>query len=94
MKLFLFRGLSILIIFPFLIANSFSQSFLKVSGKKIINEEGNEVFLKGIGLGGWLLQEGYMLHTSSFANAQWQIKQKITDLIGADKTEEFYGFIS
>ncbi len=43
-----------------------------------------------MGLGGWLLQEGYMLHTSGFANAQWQIRQKITELIGEANTEIFY----
>ena len=31
-----------------------------------------------------------MLHTSNFANAQWEIKAKITDLIGEANTEVFY----
>ncbi len=67
------------------------QGFLKVQGTKIINSATQEeVYLKGVGLGGWLLQEGYMLHTSSFAPAQWQIKAKITDLIGEANTETFY----
>jgi endoglucanase len=66
------------------------QGFLKTSGKKIVNGYGQEVLLRGMGLGGWLLQEGYMLHTSGFADAQWQIRQKISDLIGEAKTEEFY----
>lgn len=70
---------------------SYGQGFLKVSGKNIINaSSGQEFYLKGIGLGGWLLQEGYMLHTSDFANAQWQIKEKIRDLIGDANTETFY----
>ncbi|MBV6511008.1 MAG: hypothetical protein FMNOHCHN_00487 [Ignavibacteriaceae bacterium] len=66
------------------------QHLLKVNGQKIVNSSGSEVFLKGIGLGGWMLQEGYMLHTGAFASAQWQIKEKITDLIGAEKTAIFY----
>lgn len=66
------------------------QHLLKVNGQKIVNTSGSEVYLKGIGLGGWMLQEGYMLHTGSFASAQWQIKAKITDLIGAEKTAIFY----
>jgi len=67
------------------------QGFLKVQGTKIINSATQqEVYLKGIGLGGWLLQEGYMLHTSSFAPAQWQIKERIKDLIGETNTETFY----
>lgn len=43
-----------------------------------------------MGLGGWLVQEGYMLQTSAFANAQWQIRAKISALIGETNTETFY----
>lgn len=67
-----------------------AQHMLKVQGQKIVNAAGTEIYLKGVGLGGWMLQEGYMLHTSSFANAQWQIKEKIKDLIGEANTEVFY----
>lgn len=66
------------------------MGFLKAKGKVIVDGTGQEFYLKGIGLGGWLLQEGYMLHTSGFANAQWQIRQKIVDLIGEANTEIFY----
>jgi hypothetical protein len=87
------KFLQTIIIFFFLsqlITLIYSQGFLKVQDKKIIRESGQEIYLKGIGLGGWLLQEGYMLHTSSFANAQWQIKQKIEELVGAANTQIFY----
>jgi len=71
--------------------NSISaQGFLHRQDKKIVKGNGQEIFLKGIGLGGWLLQEGYMLHTSDFANAQWQIRAKILDLVGETNTELFY----
>lgn len=64
--------------------------FLHVSGKKIVDKDNNEVILRGMGLGGWMLQEGYMLETNSFANPQHQIRAKIKDLIGEDNTVEFY----
>lgn len=67
-----------------------AQGFLHRVDKKIYNGAGQEVLLKGIGLGGWLVQEGYMLQTSGFANAQWQIRQKIEQLIGTTNTENFY----
>jgi endoglucanase len=70
--------------------NLFSQGFLHRLDKKIVNGLNQEVSLKGIGLGGWLLQEGYMLHTSDFANAQWEIRNKILDLVGESNTELFY----
>ncbi len=67
-----------------------AQGFLKVSGKTIVNGQGQEVFLKGVGFGNWLLQEGYMMQTAAFANAQWQVRAKIVDLIGEANTETFY----
>jgi aryl-phospho-beta-D-glucosidase BglC (GH1 family) len=79
--------ITLIICFP---TDYYSQGYLHRLDKKIVNGAGQEVLLKGIGLGGWLVQEGYMLHTSNFANAQWEIKAKITDLIGEANTEVFY----
>lgn len=36
------------------------KGFLSTQGRKIVNEEGQEVILTGWGLGNWLLAEGYM----------------------------------
>jgi endoglucanase len=69
---------------------SFSQGFLHRDGQKIVDGEGNNVLLRGLGIGGLMVQEGYMLKTADFAGPQYQIKQKITDLIGAKNTDEFY----
>jgi len=66
------------------------QSFLHTSGNKIVDGNEQEIILEGIGLGGWLLMEGYMLHTSGFANAQWEIKEKIENLIGESNSDLFY----
>ncbi len=30
------------------------MSLLKISGTKIVNEQGNEIVLRGAGLGGWM----------------------------------------
>ena len=67
-----------------------SQGFLKASGKQIINSKGENVLLRGIGLGGWMLQEPYMLQLSEAAVAQYDIKEKITGLIGKDNCDKFY----
>jgi len=66
-----------------------AQGFLHADGKKIVNDNG-EVILRGIGLGGWMLQEGYMLQTSDFAGAQHEIRSKISALVGETKTQQFY----
>jgi endoglucanase len=79
--------LSFLFLFP---VKTSAQGFLHRQDKIIVNGSGQEILLKGIGLGGWLVQEGYMLQTSGFANAQWEIRQHISDLVGEANTEIFY----
>jgi len=64
--------------------------FLKVQGKTITDSTDQEIILRGLGVGGWLLQEGYMFETSSFANTQHELRKKIEDLIGTDSTNIFY----
>jgi hypothetical protein len=67
-----------------------SQHFLRTEGISIVNASGDTVLLRGMGLGGWMLQEGYMLQTSGFADAQFQIKDKIEELVGPLNTQMFY----
>lgn len=67
-----------------------SQVFLKTQGQKIVNSEGKNVYLKGLGLGGWMLQEGYMLKTTDFAGPQFKIKEKIAEVAGEDGKNAFY----
>ena len=70
--------------------SSYSQGFLHQKGQEIVDEKGNNVLLRGLGLGGWMVQEGYMLKTADFAGTQYKIKAKITELIGEKNTAEFY----
>jgi len=69
---------------------SFGQGFLHRNGQNIVDGNDKNVVLRGLGLGGWMIQEGYMIQTGAFAGPQYKIKQKITDLIGVENTEEFY----
>ncbi len=64
--------------------------FLRTSGKQIVDGEGNNVVLRGMGLGNWMLQEPYMMNVSGIANNQQQLKAKITDLVGTDHMAAFY----
>ena len=85
------RYLSILIAFYLLPSGLvLSQGFLHVNGTRIENGKGENVILKGIGLGGWMLQEPYMLQLSKVAVAQYDIKAKISDLIGKKNCDKFY----
>src|SRR5450759_576560 len=67
-----------------------SQGFLGVKEKQIVNEKGENVLLRGIGLGGWMLQEPYMLQLSKVIGTQTEIKSRISELIGEKNCEEFY----
>ncbi len=69
---------------------SIGQGYLKASGKKIIDGSGSEVMLRGMGLGGWMLQEGYMLETGDFAGTQHEIRTRIQGLVGEKGMKLFY----
>ncbi len=70
--------------------SNFAQGFLKTNGKRIVTSDGQSILLRGINLGNWLVQEGYMMQTSSFANTETELRNKIQDLIGTTNTQEFY----
>jgi len=74
----------------FLISSLLSGQGLKTSGKKIVNADGDEVILRGIGLGGWMLMEGYMMQSSDVADTQHEFKDRLIDLMGEANTNEFF----
>ncbi|MGE9313263.1 cellulase family glycosylhydrolase [Niabella sp. CJ426] len=82
------RGLMLLAM-SWSVLSSSGQGFLKANDKKIVDETGKEVILRGMGLGGWMLQEGYMYGLSSLGQ-QYRIREKIEASVGAEKAAEFY----
>ncbi|HEV7782555.1 MAG TPA: cellulase family glycosylhydrolase [Chitinophagaceae bacterium] len=66
------------------------QGFLKANGTRITDGRDQEIILRGVGLGGWMLQEPYMLKLSGTVMAQHEIRKKITDLVGEKNTRLFY----
>jgi aryl-phospho-beta-D-glucosidase BglC (GH1 family) len=71
------------------VTNSYSQGFLKTSGTKILNEKNENVLLRGIGFGGWMLQEGYMMKLNG-EGQQYRLKSRIQEIIGEPETTRFY----
>ena len=65
------------------------DGFLRAKGTTIVDGAGRAVILRGMGLGGWMLQEGYMLGIKK-TGTQHSIKARIQDLIGPVDTAEFY----
>ena len=84
--------LTVFILFSFLAFQhpAQAQGYLKAKGKNIVNDKGQNVLLRGIGLGGWMLQEGYMLGITAEGQQQYRIRQRIDSLIGDAATQEFY----
>lgn len=77
----------VLIFFTFQL--SFGQ-MLSTSGTQIENDSGENVLLRGIGLGGWMLQEGYMMNSNGAADTQHEFKAQLIELIGEEETQNFY----
>jgi aryl-phospho-beta-D-glucosidase BglC (GH1 family) len=91
MKAYFSLLIIIILFFCFISNNTFAQGYLKVDGNKIINDVNNNFILKGMGIGGWLVQEGYMLKTPySIMGAEHEIKNEIEKLVGKEKTIELY----
>ncbi|MBU0711877.1 cellulase family glycosylhydrolase [bacterium] len=84
MKRYVFRLTLIL-----LITLQASFGFFKTLGFDIVDSEGNPFILKGYGLGGWLVPEGYMLHTPGYGSPT-SIRNQIVDVIGENETEKFF----
>ena len=58
------------------------SGFVRVSGKSIIDPVGDYLLLRGMGFGGWMLQEPYMMLVTDSASAQHDIFANIQDLVG------------
>lgn len=66
------------------------DTFFKTDGQEILNRQGEPVIIKGFGLGGWLLPEGYMfgLNREGYTAAS-DIYKNVADLIGTSETQEW-----
>lgn len=67
-----------------------SLSFLHTSGQDIVNESGSKIYLKGVGLGNWLLPEGYMWKFGGLGDRPRKIEKVVADLIGKEKAADFW----
>jgi hypothetical protein len=64
-------------------------AYLKALGPYIVDSTGQPILLRGVGLGGWLVPEGYMLHIPGYGSPT-DIEDKIKDLIGSANTAQFF----
>lgn len=66
-----------------------SLSMLRADGPTIVDASNRPVVLRGINVGGWLLQESYILETDSL-NSQWRIQQAMLRTMPEAAVEDFY----
>jgi endoglucanase len=64
--------------------------FVRADGRKLVNGEGREVLLRGVGFGNWLLPEGYMWKFPKEGDRPRRIEAMIEGLIGSEKAGRFW----
>ena len=67
-----------------------AAGFLHTHSVDIVDETGQKVILRGVGLGNWLLPEGYMWRFGNGADRPRRIEQLVSDLIGPQPAERFW----
>jgi hypothetical protein len=65
-------------------------SFLHTQGQDIVNDKGEKILLRGVGLGNWLLPEGYMWKFGGQGDRPRRIEKITTDLLGQDEANRFW----
>lgn len=71
-------------------SNADELSFLHTRGQDIVSEKGEKVLLRGVGLGNWMLPEGYMWKFGNEADRPRRIEKLVSDLIGAENARRFW----
>lgn len=70
--------------------NGYNETtFFSTNGSKIINRQGIPVVIRGFGLGGWLMPEGYMFNMPG-GFGPTAIREAIIDLIGVSETDRWF----
>jgi aryl-phospho-beta-D-glucosidase BglC (GH1 family) len=55
-----------------------------------VNESGEKILLRGLGLGNWMLPEGYMWKFGGQADRPRRIEKMVGDLIGTENADRFW----
>ncbi|KAI0031096.1 glycoside hydrolase [Vararia minispora EC-137] len=63
------------------------MSYIRVSGTKLVDGNGQEIILRGAGLGGWMNMENFI---SGYPGCEFQIREALADAVGKEKSELFF----
>jgi endoglucanase len=70
--------------------NAEGAGFLHTQGQDMVDESGKKIMLRGVGLGNWMLPEGYMWHFGKDADRPRRIEKVVSDLIGPENAARFW----
>ena len=90
MKRIIKATLWLALIIPTLSFSATSQGYLHASGLYIADANNNTIILRGMGLGGWLVPEGYMIGTSSSANSPTAFLNAVVGVVGSANATQFF----
>ncbi len=66
-----------------------NRGFVRADGPRLVDDDG-PLLLRGVGLGNWLLAEGYMWLFGDAMSSPRQIEQRITKLVGRESSDAFW----
>ncbi|MDA3950062.1 MAG: cellulase family glycosylhydrolase [Spirochaeta sp.] len=66
------------------------SGFVRAEGQRIVNGEGVPFLLRGVGLGSWLLPEGYMWRMPEAADRPRRMEAMVRSLLGTDGASRFW----
>ena len=67
-----------------------ASAFLHIDGQNIVDGQGRKILLRSVGLGNWLLPEGYMWKFGKQGDRPRKIEKLISEMIGEKKAREFW----
>ena len=67
-----------------------AAGFLHAKAQDIVDENGNKILLRGVGLGNWMLPEGYMWEFGDQADRPRKIEKVVSDLAGPEYAKHFW----
>lgn len=67
-----------------------ASAFLHIEGQNIVDGQGRKILLRSVGLGNWLLPEGYMWKFGKNGDRPRKIENLVTQMIGEKKAHDFW----
>lgn len=81
--------LTLLVGFAGMMSAVAADSYVRVSGKRLIGRDGSRLVLRGTNCGNWMVREPYMMNTSGNLDRQFKFDKMLADVCGEEKVREF-----